>query len=72
MSYEIIYNAFSVRQGEAVIPYVISGSNNVYTMDYATGREVRARDLTDIGFFPKGMKRRFKPIRKGYMFLEVD
>ena len=24
MSYEIIYNAFSVRQGEAVIPYVIS------------------------------------------------
>ena len=45
MSYEIIYNAFSVRQGEAVIPYVISGSNNVYTMDYATGREVRARDL---------------------------
>ena len=46
MSYEIIYNAFSVKQGEAVIPYVISGSNNVYTMDYATGREVRARDLT--------------------------
>ena len=45
MSYEIIYNAFSVRQGEAVIPYVISGSNNVYTMDYATGREHRARDL---------------------------
>ena len=45
MSYEIIYNAFSVRQGEAVIPYVISGSNNVYTTDYATGREVRARDL---------------------------
>jgi hypothetical protein len=46
MSYEIIYNAFSVRQGEAVIPYVISGSNNCTTIDYATGREHRVRDLT--------------------------
>ena len=45
MSYEIIYNAFSVRQGEAVIPYVISGSNNCTTIDYATGRERRVRDL---------------------------
>ena len=26
----------------------------------------------DTGFFPKGLKRRFKPIRKGYMFLEGD
>ena len=44
MSYEIIYNAFSVKQGDAVIPYMICGSNNVYTTDYS-GREHRARDL---------------------------
>ena len=46
MSYEIIYNAFSVKQGDAVIPYVINGSNNVYTTDYATGREHRERHLS--------------------------
>lgn len=51
MSYEIIYNAFSVKQGEAVIPYVISGSNNVYTMDYATGRE--AVDDKNLNFYDK-------------------
>ena len=46
MSYEIIYNAFSVRQGQAVIPFLINGSNNCTTIDYATGRERRERNLS--------------------------
>ena len=45
MSYEIIYNAFSVRQDGAVIPYLINGSNNCTTIDSITGRESRERHL---------------------------
>ena len=50
MSYEIIYNAFSVRQGEAVIPYVIHGSNNCTTYDNITGRERRERNLSPMAW----------------------
>ena len=46
MSYEIIYNAFSIKQGEATIPYLINGSNNCTTTDSITGRERRERHLS--------------------------
>ena len=46
MSYEIIYNAFSVRQGQAVIPFLINGSNNCTTINSITGRESRERHLS--------------------------
>ena len=46
MSYEIIYNAFSVKQGQAVIPFLINGSNNCTTIDSITGRERRERNLS--------------------------
>lgn len=46
MSYEIIYNAFSVKQGDAIIPFLINGSNNCTTINYATGREQRERHLS--------------------------
>ena len=43
MSYEIIYEAFSVKQGDAVIPYTIAGSNNC--SEFKCGRERKERRL---------------------------
>ena len=73
MSYEIIYNdGHEPTEADA-------NKHGFLKTDYSLieGRIKLLEGSTktlygDIGFFPKGMKRRFKPIRKGYMFLEVD
>ena len=57
MSYEIIYNAFSVKQGEAVIPFLINGSNNCTTINAITGRESRERHLSLAWWLAEGEAR---------------
>lgn len=43
MSYDIIYQTCGFRCSKGVIPFILSGSNNCYTVSY-NGREKRVRD----------------------------